>query len=373
MKPFSLLIKPASADCNLACDYCFYLPKSALYPHEETHRMSERTLDKVIRSYMATPQPQYVFGWQGGEPTLMGVDFFRAVTSRQQKYGRAGMTVANGLQTNATLIDDEFAAHIAAFNFLVGVSLDGPADIHDRYRKSPSGAGAHADVLRGIQHLRERRVEFNTLTLVTAANESRATEVYTYLCEKGFFHHQYIPCVEFDDRGRPRDFAVTPEGWGDFLSEVFDLWLAADTRRVSVRLFDSILAYLVDGTRNECTMGRDCRLYFLIEYSGDAYPCDFFAERPLRLGNVMKNSWDYLQASPVYREFGMRKSAFSDACRECEFIEFCAGGCTRHRRASGGSAPHSHLCPGLKRFYAHALPRLRPLAAEIIRERQRTP
>ena len=163
-RPFSLLIKPASADCNLRCSYCFYLEKSALYPETAKHRMSDEVLERVISSYMATDQPGYVFGWQGGEPAMMGVDFFRRVTDLQNRHGRAGSTVANGLQTNATLMDNELAAHLSEYRFLVGVSLDGPAEIHDAYRKHVNGTGSHSEVLRGIECLQRNKVEFNILT-----------------------------------------------------------------------------------------------------------------------------------------------------------------------------------------------------------------
>ena len=189
-RPFSLLIKPASADCNQRCAYCFYLDRASLYPDASRHRMTDDVLERLISSYLATDQPTYVFGWQGGEPALMGLDFFRRVTALQSKYGRNGSVVANGLQTNATLLEDEFCAHLGKFNFLVGVSLDGPADVHDRYRKYGDGRGTHADVLRGLETLRRHEVEFNILTLVSAANVKRGAEIYRYLRDLGVAYHQ---------------------------------------------------------------------------------------------------------------------------------------------------------------------------------------
>lgn len=374
MKPFSLLVKPASADCNLACEYCFYLDHSSLYPETRRHRMSGEVLERMISTFMATDQPQYAFGWQGGEPTLCGVDFFRKVTDLQQKYGRRGVSVANGLQTNATLIDDEFARHLARYNFLVGVSLDGPADVHNRYRKTPAGRGSHARVLAGIRRLAKRGVEFNILTLVSAANVTRPREVYRYLKDSGFMYHQYIPCTEFDEAGRLLDFAITGDEWGEFLCGVFDEWIAGDARRVSVRLFDEILAYYVNGQATVCRMGSDCRRYFVVEYNGDVYPCDFFVEPDLRLGNVLSDSWEDLQASPVYERFGRSKAAVNPLCTECEYLDVCAGDCLKHR-FHGNRDPRSlsWLCPGWKRFYAHALPRLKEIADKIRLERTRPP
>jgi len=243
MNPFSLLIKPASADCNLRCEYCFYLDRSELYPETKKHRMSQEVLERMISSYMALPQQQYTFGWQGGEPTLMGVEFFREAVRLQKKHGRMGAIVANGLQTNATLIDDEFAAHLAKYNFLVGVSIDGPEELHNTYRKNAGGGGSHADVMRGVESLKRNNAEFNVLVLVNKANVRQARRVYRYLCENGIFHHQYIPCVEFDENGELLPFAINGGEWGDFLCELYDLWLPDDTRRVSIRYFDALLPH----------------------------------------------------------------------------------------------------------------------------------
>ena len=366
MKPFSLLIKPASADCNLRCDYCFYLDRARLYPAQRRHRMSDEILARMISTYMATDQPQYVFGWQGGEPTLMGADFFRKATDLQKKYARPGAVVANGLQTNATLIDDEMARHFAEYNFLVGVSLDGPPELHDRYRRTGSGKPSHRRVMEGIGKLARRGVEFNILVLVSAANVGHARDVYRYLCDNGFAYHQYIPCVEFDDDGRLEPFAITGEHWGRFLCEIFDEWAAGDAGRISVRLFDALVTYMVTGERVMCRLARNCCQYFVVEHNGDVYPCDFFVSGDLRLGNLMNDSWAALQAKPLYKRFGKRKLDLPQICRDCEYLEFCAGDCLKHRvRSEGADAKLSWLCAGWKRFFAHALPRLRDMAAQI--------
>jgi len=371
MKPFSLLIKPASADCNLHCTYCFYLDRSALYPETKRHRMPDKVLAQMIFSYMKTEQKQYTFGWQGGEPTLMGVDFFRRVTELQQKYGRSGTLVTNGLQTNATLIDEEFAKHLAKYKFLVGVSLDGPENIHNRYRITADGRGSYTDVLRGIEHLKQNNVEFNILTLVTSANVKKGRDVYRFLCDMGFFYHQYIPCVEFDDKGSPMPFSINGEEWGDFLCEIFDEWIKRDTRKVSVRLFDSILALMVDNERNVCRMGNNCCQYFVVEHNGDIYPCDFFVDSDKRLGNIMNDSWEELQTSPRYIEFGRKKALWNEECNHCEHLKYCSGDCLKHRLYErDNSRDLSWLCSGWKRFFNHALPELEKLASSIKKERQ---
>lgn len=371
MQPFTLLIKPACADCNLNCTYCFYAAKAGLYPENAVHRMSDAVLERLVSGYMATPQPQYVFGWQGGEPTLMGIDFFRKATTLQESCGRRGVSVSNGLQTNGTLLTDEFAAHLARYAFLLGVSLDGPAELHDRYRVSHDGRPTHARVLDGIDTLRRHGVEFNILTLVSASNVGHPREVYRYLRDQGHFYHQYIPCVEFDERGQPLPFTITGRQWGDFLCGVFDEWIKCDTRKVSIRLFDSILGRLVGEPNAICHMQKDCCQYFVVEWNGDVYPCDFFVRPDLKLGNILTHSWEEMQASPVYREFGARKRQWNPCCAKCRHLPFCAGDCLKHRLVAGDPATRlSWLCAGWRRFYDHTLTAFRRLAAGIEAERR---
>ncbi len=333
--------------------------------------MSSAVLDRMIGTYMRTQQPVYSFGWQGGEPTLMGRSFFRTVTELQERYGRPGSTVANGLQTNATLITDELAAHLKQYNFLLGVSLDGPAEIHDTYRVHTSGRGSHADVLRGIETLRRHGVEFNVLTLVNNENVVRPRETYRYLKDLGIMYHQYIPCVEFDENGNLLPFAITGEQWGDFLNGVFDEWTAGDTETVSIRHFDSVLTMLVDGYANACYLARNCRQYFVVEFNGDVYPCDFFVQREKRLGNIMSDDWDILWAASKYRDFGHMKHKWNDDCARCPYLKLCSGDCLKHRFAHDENPSNlSALCEGWKKFYAHTLPEFEALAKKIPELRQ---
>jgi uncharacterized protein len=375
MRPFSLLIKPASADCNLRCRYCFYLGACALYPESPRHRMDDATLERTIRSYLATEQSVHTFGWQGGEPTLLGAGFFRRVVNLQTACGGPGTRVANGLQTNGTLVDDELAGLLGEYRFLVGVSLDGPAALHDAERRNAAGQGSHAAVLAGIERLRRHKVEFNILTLVNRANAGRPAEVYDYLVDAGFLYHQYVECVEFDAAGALQPFAITGPEWGAFLCAVFDRWYAKDTRRVSVRLFDTVLTRLVDGVANTCACASDCRQYLVVEHNGDVYPCDFHVRRDLRLGNVHADAWDALLSRPAYEAFGRRKRQWNPACEACAYLAFCQGDCPKNRRCGEGAgedpARLSHLCAGWRAFYAHALPRLKDLAVDVKRERAR--
>jgi len=370
LQELSLLIKPASADCNLRCEYCFYLDHAALYPETRRHRMSDEVLEAMIAGYMATPQQQYAFGWQGGEPTLMGVDFFRRVTDLQQKHGRPGAMVSNGLQTNATLITDDLARHLARYNFLVGVSVDGPAEVHDVYRRRQGGSPTHAEVMNGIRALEKHQVEFNILTLVQHENAGRAAEVYRYLVDQGWLYHQYIPCVEFMPDGAPFPFSITGPEWGDFLCDLFDEWIKWDVRRVSIRLFDAIVNQLLENRPIICHMGRNCCQYFVVEYNGDVYPCDFFVEKDLKLGNVLTGDWQDFSRSPIYHEFGVQKSRWHAECEACPFLALCAGDCLKHRLAPVRDPKSlSWLCQGWKKFYAHALPAFQ----EIVEDLRRNP
>ncbi|MBN1902796.1 anaerobic sulfatase maturase [Candidatus Sumerlaeota bacterium] len=363
---FSLLIKPASADCNLRCAYCFYLSKSSLYPETKIHRMSDDVLERLISSYMQTDQPQYNFGWQGGEPTLMGVDFFRKIIQLQKRLGKPGSIVANGLQTNAVLIDDKFAEYLARYKFLVGVSIDGPEEFHDTFRKTPDGKGSHQKVLSGIACMKRRNVPLNALVVVNSLNVHYPKETFDYLCDLGFEYHQYIPCVEFDPEGNMRPWAINGEQWGTFLCALFDEWYDKINKGVSIRFFDSILEYLVLGNKNICSMRETCDAYFMVEYNGDVYPCDFFAEPEWKLGNIMETSWENLLQSSKRLEFANLKKQVNPACKTRPWFEFCAGDCLK-RRFYGNTNPQniSWLCAGWKMFYNHALPKLQKLAEKI--------
>lgn len=367
-QPFSLLVKPAGADCNLACTYCFYLKKAGIYPDRNVHRMSDAVLERLVAGYMATEQPVYSFGWQGGEPTLMGVDFFRKATEFQQRYGKPGARVANGLQTNATMITDELAEHLGAYQFLVGVSVDGPAEIHDEYRRTRGEKPSHHLVMDGVERLRSHDVEVNALVLVSQSNVSRAQEVYAYLREQGFDYLQFIPCVEFMPDGTLAPFAISGPEWGRFLRQIYDLWRVSDVRTVSIRHHDALMGFLLDGSRHMCTMGGKCDAYFVVEHTGDIYPCDFYVEPELRVGNIMEDDWITLAGRPVRNKFAVRKSAWADVCSTCRHLPYCSGDCIKHRdHAKAGEG--SWLCAGWRSFFDHAIPGLRELADEVRRER----
>jgi len=332
--------------------------------------MPDDVLERMIATYMGTRQPVYSFGWQGGEPSLMGVEFFKKAVSLQEKYGKPGTRVANGFQTNATLINDELAALFSQYNFLLGVSLDGPEEIHNFYRKTAGGKGTHKDVLRGIETLRRHKVEFNILTLVNSENVKRGKEVYKYLKDMDIFYHQYIPCVEFDENGNLMPYAISGEEWGNFLCEIFDEWIKTDIYKVSVRIFDSILNFLVDGIYTTCHLSGNCCQYFVVEYNGDIYPCDFFVYKDLKLGNVMKDTWEDMLKSPKYLEFGQQKAMWNRKCQSCKYLYICSGDCLKHRLYCGnGPEKLSWLCAGWKKFFEYSMPRFEELALSILKQR----
>jgi len=329
--------------------------------------MSEDTLESMIASYMKTNQNNnYAFGWQGGEPTMMGLKFFRKVVELQTKYAPPNAVISNGLQTNGTLITNEMAEFFAEYRFLLGVSLDGPEHLHDFYRKTMGLKPTHSNVLRGINHLKKHNVEFNILTLVNDKIVNKASEIYHYLKEKDFFYHQYIPCVEFDEKGKLKAFSITGEDWGNFLCDLFEQWIKEDITKISIRLFDSILNFLVSGIYSVCYMGNNCCQYFVVEYDGGVYVCDFFVRDDLMLGNVKTHSWNDFINSTKYLTFGSQKADFNNKCNNCPFINLCHGDCQKHRyNLLNSPKTLSILCKGWKAFYVNTLPRFKVLADQI--------
>jgi uncharacterized protein len=367
MKAFSLLVKPASADCNLRCEYCFYLDQ--LCESKKT-RMDDATLEAMIRSYMKTSQPQYSIAFQGGEPTLMGLPFFEKLIALEKKYAPPGAQIANALQTNGTLITDEMAAFFGEYKFLLGISMDGPPEIHDHYRKTIGKKGSHHLVQKGLDNLEKHKVEYNILTLVNDLNSRQPELIYDYFYEKGIRFLQFIPCVEFKSDGvTPETYSVSPEGWGDFLIGIFDRWYE-NRYEVSIRMFDSLLNKMVLGRPTTCDMDTNCCQYFVVEYDGSVYPCDFFVREELKLGNVKTEGWSQFLTHQTYRDFGNGKLNYQDQCGNCEWLSYCYGDCQKHRTGLKNDGL-STLCSGLKKFYRHAMPRLRSLADQIQIDRAR--
>ncbi len=369
MNHFPLLIKPVSSDCNLRCEYCFYLGKGgSLYPGVGRHRMNNVVLESLIGKYMATDQPVYTFIWQGGEPTLMGPEFFKTAVNLQKLKGRKGARVANLLQTNCTNISPELIAVLKEYKFLLGVSLDGPQDLHDSYRRTPGGIGTHSDVVKNIGVLKANGVAFNALTLVTTRSVSRTKAIYDHLCDLGIYHHQYIPCLERDGGNELMPYSLSGKEWGRFLCQLFDIWSSKDINRVSIRFFEAVISLLVFGKAHLCHMESSCCQYLVIEYNGDVFPCDFYVYPELKLGNILDDRFEDLFGLKKHLEFGNRKSTLPKKCERCKWLSLCFGDCPKHRKwneVDGISGRTSMLCSGHQIFFEHAIEPLQRLASKI--------
>ncbi|NLD45191.1 MAG: anaerobic sulfatase maturase [Chloroflexi bacterium] len=350
----SLLIKPASGDCNLHCHYCFYHDRPTdPYKEGRRRRMSPEVLDALIRQGMRLQRANATFGWQGGEPTLCGLDFFRQVVELQKRYGYSGQSVSNGLQTNGLLLDPEWAGFLREYNFLLGVSLDGPSAFHDRYRTTPNGNPTHQRVLDVLHMLAEHEVEFNVLSVVNRANADHGAETFDYLVSQGFGFLQFIPCVEVDPQsGALTDFSVTPEQYGDFLCALFDCWYNGGNPEVSIRDFEALLAVYIGQEAPLCCYQEQCGGYLVVEYNGDVYPCDFLVREDLYMGNILKTPLQAIFDSEPVRRFAEAKATPRSECAACPWRPLCNQGCPRFVNADG-SGRH-YLCRAYQRFFTHS-------------------
>ena len=362
----SLLIKPASGDCNLNCAYCFYHDRpDDPYKTQGRHLMQPAVLDTLIRQGMALDRRQATFGWQGGEPTLCGLAFFEQVVALQKKYGSAGQAVSNGLQTNALLLDESWAPFLRRYSFLLGISLDGPAKYHDLYRQYASGGPTHERVMRSIHLLAEQHVEFNILSVVNHVTGDHGAEVFDWLVDQGFAFLQFIPCVEEDPvNGGLAEFSVSPEQFGDFLCAVFDRWYNGGNPVVSVRDFEAILAVYVGQQAPMCCYQEQCGSYVVVEYNGDLYPCDFLVRDDLYLGNLMETSLSEVFAGDKLARFSACKADPRPECQACRWLAVCNQGCTRLVGVMGDK--RHYLCRAYQRFFAHAHEPLTALATKVM-------
>lgn len=358
----SVLVKPSGPDCNLRCNYCFYRRKAGMF-EGKSHRMSAHVLETLIRDAMAMGVS--TFSWQGGEPTLMGLRFFENVVELEMRYGAPGTVVANALQTNGTLIDRDWAKFLAEYRFLVGISIDGPARLHDFYRKDAKGKDTHARVMQAARLLRDHGVEFNVLALVSGANVREPEAVYDFLVENDFHYLQFVPCVEPGGRGSPAVFSITPDDYGEFLVRVFDRW-ERDFPRVSIRDFDDLLLRELGRNPGTCTCSDHCADYVVVEHNGDVFACDFFVTGKWQLGNITRTPLSEIADSEVLKQFGRAKRELGPVCEACEFLKSCHGGCQKHRIVLGGETTDpSYFCRAYRRLFAHARPRMPQLAERI--------
>ena len=361
----SLLIKPASAVCNLDCAYCFYLDREAdPYKSMPARRMTLETLERMVDTFLFYSYPNSVFAFQGGEPTLAGLPFFHKLVEFQQQHGRNGQAVSNSLQTNGMLIDDDWCAMFKQYNWLVGISIDGPEQFHDLYRFNKAGKATWKRVMQSIETMQKQKVEFNVLCVLSQSNVDKPREVYKFFRSIGVEYLQFIPLSDFDADGKPYPFTITPEQYGRFMCETFDLWWP-ERRKVRVRYFDNLAEALAGQKPGNCTMHETCDSYVVVEYNGDVYPCDFFVEGSWKLGNVNLDSWPEIARRQKRFQFAANKTLLHPVCQVCEWQSICKGGCPKHRHDPQRRFEDlDYFCAAYKMIFAKAVP---PLKREVAR------
>ena len=386
MDPFHIMAKPHGPICNLDCTYCYYLEKENLYAAKgRDYRMSDTVLESYIRQYIQSQPAQHVsFAWQGGEPTLLGVPFFERVLELQKKYAD-GKLIDNAFQTNGTLLDDAWGEFLARNKFLIGLSIDGPAEIHDAYRVDKGGQPTFTRVMRGLDILKKHGVEFNTLTVINRTNSYHAQKVYRFLKEIGSKYLQFIPIVEQvaaqpDPNGlvllKPyarqqttvSEWSVEPLQFGKFLSTVFDEWVLSDVGRVFVQIFDVALESWSGLPQTLCVFAPQCGKALAVEHNGDLYSCDHFVYPENKLGNIMERAMSGLVKSPQQTRFGNAKeTALPSDCKTCDVRFACNGECPKHRFTTTASGEYglNYLCAGYKHFFHHIDPYMRFMANEL--------
>ncbi len=387
---FHAMIKPTGSECNIDCDYCFYLHKADLLNHEAGARMSHSTLALHIQQYIeAQTGDEVVFSWQGGEPTLMGLEFFRTVVLLQKKYLKPGQKIENDLQTNGIALDEEWIQFLKENNFLVGLSIDGPRDLHDMYRKTRNGKPTFEYVLKAAKLLCAAEVPFAALCVVNRVNAKHGKRVYRFLVDEiGTWRVQFNPAVEprlFKEKapgkqdfsqapiqdassarpGHPlsivTDWSVDPNDYGQFLCEVWDEWYATDLGRIHVNLFETAVAQAAGLRAQTCTQAEFCGKSLAVEHDGEVYSCDHFVYPAYRIGNISETHLGDLAFSAVQQKFGMdKRNTLPKQCLDCDYLKLCWGECPKNRliRTRDGQPGLNYLCSGLYRFYKHIDPGL---------------
>ena len=374
---FHLLAKPTGAVCNLGCKYCFFLSKKNLYPLS-SFKMSDELLETYTRQYIEAQQiAQATFAWQGGEPTLMGLDFFRRSIQYQQKYRRPKMIIQNTMQTNGTLLDDDWCEFFRKNNFLIGLSLDGPRELHDAYRVDKTGKPTFDRVMRAARLLRDHKVDYNILTTVHAANANHPLDVYRFLRDKVKANFiQFIPIVErdndtgFQEGDTVTDRSVKAEQYGRFLITIFDEWVKRDVGKTYVQIFDVALAAWAGAHPGICAFSETCGTAMAMEHNGDMYSCDHFVEPKYLLGNINEKHMAQLAASRKQRKFGRDKlDSLPEYCRKCEVRFACNGECPKNRfiQTPDGEPGLNYLCAGYREFFRHIDGPMRFMAHELRR------
>lgn len=365
---FNMMFKLVGAECNLGCSYCYYQDKVRLY--DEHSCLSLDCLEKVIKEYIdINASEQIVFDWHGGEPLLLGLDYFKKIVEIQRKY-RGNKHIYNTVQTNATLLTADFAAFFKENNFLVGVSIDGPQDIHDKFRKDKGGNPTFLKVMRGVELLHRYAVDFNTLTTISKAGEGRGSEVYRFLKNIGSRYMQFMPVYEYvdsknnivspdDEQSVLASWSVSPIEYGKFMCDIFDCWVRNDVGSYFVNLFDSTLANYCGMNPGTCVYSETCGANAVMERNGDIYPCDHFVYPRYKLGNVKESSLREIVSSENAARFGIdKRNALPAQCLRCEYYFACHGECPKHRFAKSdkNESGLNSLCEGLYYFFSHVDP-----------------
>ncbi len=364
---FQIFAKPVGSICNLDCDYCYYLKKEHLYPKGESFRMPDDILEVYIAQHIdASPDPVITFSWHGGEPTVLGLDYFRKIVALQRKHQPPDRRIANGIQTNGTLLDEDWCRFLAAEGFGVGLSLDGPQEMHDRFRVTKGRNLTHKQAMRGYKLLRQHRVSCDILCVLHAQNVQYPSQVYRFFKQIKAQYVTFLPLVEPqpDAKGGVSDRTVPPEALGAFLCTIFDEWIRQDIGRVSVQIFEEVARTAFGQEHALCIFRKTCGDVPVIEHNGDFFSCDHFVNAEHRLGNIQEIPLVELLESPAQRAFGQAKSdTLPGYCRACEVRAMCNGGCPKDRflKTPDGEAGLNYLCAGYKRFFTNC----RPFAAEL--------
>ena len=372
---FHIMMKPRGAICNLDCEYCYFLSKEFMYPGSR-FRMADDLLEEYTKQYIEAQRvPEVTFAWQGGEPTLMGLDFFKRAVELQQKYKKPGMHVHNALQTNGTLLDDDWCRFFHDNDFLIGLSVDGPRELHDAYRVDKGGKPTFDKVMAGMHLMQRHKVEFNILTTVHAANADHPLEVYRFLRDEAKTQFmQFIPIVERDnDTGyqegdTPTNRSVTAEQYGRFLIGIFDEWVRRDVGRVFVQIFDVALAAWTGNRPGLCIFEETCGSALAMEHNGDLFSCDHFVEPNYRLGNIQEIPLIEMVASAQQRKFGQdKRDLLPQYCLDCEVRFVCNGGCPKNRfiTTPDGDPGLNYLCAGYRAFFNHVNRPMQIMAGEL--------
>lgn len=371
MPAASILIKPASANCNMDCKYCFY---KCLSSHREEYSkgfMKEETLETLVREAIAYADGSLTFAFQGGEPTLAGLDFFQKAVELQQKYNNKKLQIENTIQTNGLLIDEKWARFLGEHRFLVGLSLDGPKKMHDRYRKDAAGQDTFARIMHSVQLLEQYHVDYNVVTVVTNDTAKQASFLYKFWKRNHYPFVQFIPCmdeIKRQDGTQERSiYAVEPEQYGKFLCELFDLWYAdfAAGETMDIRMFSNLAQMAAGYPAEECGMNGCCNCYFVVEGDGSVYPCDFYCMDEWKLGTV-NDGFVQMKTSEKAKAFVEASRPVCAACQECPYFSLCRGGCRRWREPFVDGKPGlNQLCSAYRMFFAHAAERMERLGVYI--------